>query len=336
MSSAFQSAVRDRARAAGGSVVLPEGHDPRTLDAAAVLAADGLVRPVVLGPLEATRDALADRGAGDVRVVDPSGASEAMAVTLQAARAHRGMTLAQAREHVTDPLVHGALLVRAGAVDGSVAGADNATGDVLRAAFWCVGPAEGIRTVSSSFYMVVPAFRGDVEEVLTFSDCAVVEDPTPEQLADIASAAATARARVVGDEPRVAFLSYSTRGSAEGPSIDRVREALRLFRDRRPEVVADGEFQADAALIPSVGRRKAPDSVLAGAANVLVFPDLDAGNIGYKLVQRLAGAAAVGPIVQGLRRPCNDLSRGASVDDIVEVACITVLQARGGATPSPS
>ena len=219
------------------------------------------------------------------------------------------------------------MMVRRGEADGSVAGADNATGDVLRAAFWCVGPAEGIRTVSSSFYMVVPDFRGNGEEILTFTDCAVVEEPTAEQLADIASAASTARSRIVGDTPRVGFLSYSTRGSAAGPSIDRVREALRIFRRSRPEIDADGELQADAALLPSVGRRKAPDSTLAGRANVLVFPDLDAGNIGYKLTQRLGGAAAVGPIVQGLRRPCNDLSRGASVTDIVEVACITALQA---------
>jgi phosphate acetyltransferase len=327
VSSNFQTAIRERARALNGTVVLPEGHDARTLDAAVVLSSEGLVTPIVLGPFEETRRALDERGGDRVRVVDPAAASPEYGEELQEARAHRGMTLEEARQAVCRPLVHGAMMVRRGEVDGFVAGADNATGDVLRAAFWCVGPEDGIRTVSSSFYMVVPDFRGDGEEILTFTDCAVVEDPTAEQLADIASAAATARRRIVGDTPRVAFLSYSTRGSAAGPSIQRVREGLRIFRDARPEIDADGELQADAALLPSVGRRKAPDSTLAGRANVLVFPDLDAGNIGYKLTQRLGGAAAVGPIVQGLRRPCNDLSRGASVTDIVEVACITALQA---------
>ena len=335
MITSFQSALRARARALGATIVLPEGEDERVLAAAVALAAEGLVEPIVLGPGEATRASLERRGGSGIRVVDPAEAPEAYAVELQAARAHRGMTLDEAREWVADPLVYGALMVRRGEVDGSVAGATHAAAPVLRAAFWCVGPAEGIKTVSSSFYMVVDDFRGEGEEVLTFTDCAVVPNPTPDQLADIASAAATARRRIVGDRPRVAFLSYSTHASGDGPSVDRVREALALFRVRRPDVEADGEFQVDAALLPGVGRRKAPTSDLAGRANVLVFPDLDAGNIGYKLTQRLAHAAALGPVLQGLRLPCNDLSRGSSVQDIIEVACVTALQAKGDSPPQP-
>ena len=311
--------------------MFPEGGDPRIQEAAMELATSGLADPLLLGTEEQLGGTLEMSGMDPraIRVADPADPErvERYAAELRTLKRFRALDDDEVRQRASDPLIQGALMVRMGEVQGSVAGAAHTTAAVLRAGISCVGMADGIGTVSSSFLMVVRPFRSPEAEVLIFSDPAIVPDPTDEQLAEIAVAASQVRRRIVGDEPRVAFLSYSTKGSAQGPSVEKVRRALARFREMLPDVPVDGELQVDAALIEGMGRKKASGSAVAGTANVLIFPNLDAANIAYKLVQRLAGAEALGPIVQGLARPCCDLSRGASSEDVVNVACITSLLA---------
>ena len=285
----FADRLLARAGPLGRTIAFPEGDDPRVVEAAGILAQRSVVRPVLLRGREG-----GEEGGGGTA----------------------GSTLQRA-----------AAMLRTGRVDGVVAGAVHTTARVIRTALGDVGLRDGVRTLSSSFFMEVPSFRGSGAEVLTFTDPAVVPRPGPRRLAEIAAEAVRLRSQVIGDEPRVAFLSYSTLGSAGGRSVEMVREAVGRFRARLPGVAADGELQADAALVPGVARSKAPDSLVGGGANILVFPNLDAANIAYKLVQRLAGAVALGPVLQGLSAPVNDLSRGASSSDIVLVAAITALMA---------
>ncbi len=312
--------------------MFPEGTEPRVLQAVAEIQRAGLLEPVLIGGAEVVCDGLSDAGVdvGRVKVVDPApeGPAARYVEALAGIRGNEGLAAIELGELTRAPLTRAGLMVRLGEVHGALAGAVYPTAEVVRAGLRLVGRDADIATVSSAFYMVVPPFRGPEQEVLTFTDAGVVPEPDSEQLAEIAFAAARARRAIVEDEPVVAFLSYSTRGSAEGPSIEKVRAALDRLRVLAPDLRADGELQADAALIASVATRKARGSASAGSANVLVFPDLDSANIAYKLVQRLAGAAALGPVVQGLARPWNDVSRGASAEDIVHVACITSLMAR--------
>jgi phosphate acetyltransferase len=305
------------------TVILPESHDDRVLKAADILLNEKIASVITLGDenkINDQRKKLGLNGSG-LRVINPEKSDKLSDFTnvYFNLRRKKGITVEEARETMKRDLFFAAMMLNESLVDGSVAGSFASTADVLKAGIQCIGMPEGISIVSSFFLMAYP------EKTYTFTDCAVVPAPDPSQLADIASSAADNHKKLTGETPYVAMLSFSTKGSAKHESVDKVLEAMKILKQKRPDLHVDGELQFDAAVIDSIGKRKAPGSNVAGRANVLVFPDLNAGNIGYKIAERLGGAAAIGPIVQGLKKPFFDLSRGCSADDIVNTAAIAVL-----------
>lgn len=317
--------IKAKAKQLKRIIVLPESHDDRVIKAAEILTKEEIAKVITLGNEEKIREKADELGCNlsGVRLIDPMRSDMLSDFTniFFNKRKHKGITIEQARETMQKDLFFGAMLVDESVADGFVAGSTASTGDVLKAAIQCVGMPEGISIVSSFFLMIFP------EKVFGFADCAVVPNPDASQLADIAISTSDNYTKLTGDEANVAMLSFSTKGSAKHELVDKVIEATEIVKSKRPDIKVDGELQFDAAVVESIGQRKAPGSSVAGKANVLVFPDLQAANIGYKIAQRLGGAEAVGPVVQGLKKPLFDLSRGCSVDDIVNTSAISALMA---------
>jgi phosphate acetyltransferase len=313
--------IRTNARKNLKTIVLPEGNEKRVIEAAIQLNSAKIAKPVLLGEEKEIYDLCSSTGKdlGDISLINPANNSRSddFSETYYHLRKHKGISVEEAREVMTDPLYFGAMMLRKNLAAGAVAGSINTTGDVLRAAIQICGLQPDIDVVSSCFLMILPKGK-----IITFADCAVIPDPTPEQLASIAISSANTHQKLTGVEAKIAMLSFSTKGSANHPLADKVINATEIVKNLNSSLTVDGELQFDAAYIPEIGMRKAPNSPVAGQANVFIFPDLNAANIGYKMVERLAGAIAVGPVIQGLAKPYNDLSRGCSVEDIINVAAI--------------
>lgn len=328
------TSIRAKAKEHSKMIVLPEGTEERTIKAADQVIAEGLARITLIGnpqEIHALAEKFGLKNIDKAVIIDPKNHQKKEAYTqmLFEIRKSKGLTMEQASTLVEDPLYLATLMIKAGDADGEVAGAANATGDVLRPAFQIVKTLPGISVVSGAFLMIMKEEKWGENGILVFADCAVHPNPTAKELAEIAVSTAKTTQAIAGFEPRVAMLSFSTKGSAKHEMCDKVIEATKLAKEMAPELLIDGELQADAAIVEAIGKSKAPDSKIAGKANVLVFPSLEVGNIAYKLVQRLAGAEAVGPVLQGMAAPINDLSRGCSVDDIVNLVAITANQAAG-------
>lgn len=324
--------LKEKAKSLGKTIILPETEDERVLRAAEKVIAEGIAKIALVGNEKELRERAEKLGVSLEGAIfyDPNNCAtiDIMAEQLRKRREKKGMTFETAKATLlSDPRFFGAMLVSQGRVDGMVAGSNSPTAHVLRAAILVIGPKEGLKTVSSSFVMITNTPEYGDNGVFIYSDGGVIPNPTALQLADIAvSSAEKARLTAGMKEPKVAFLSFSTKGSADGDSVTKVREAIEILKTRNVDFEFDGELQLDAAIVPDVAASKAPGSSVAGYANVLIFPDLNSGNIGYKLTQRLAKAKALGPLIQGLARPVHDLSRGCSVDDIVEVVAITAVE----------
>lgn len=326
----FLEQVIERAKSQVKSIVLPESTDERVIKAASMIQKRGVANVVLIGNEVAIKKLAGDMDLSGVKIEDPENSDKIddYAQTLFELRKAKGMTMEQAQKTIKDPLFYGVMMVKKGEADGMVAGAINSTANTLRPALQILKTAPGTKLVSSFFVMVVPDCEYGHNGTFVYSDCGLVENPDADQLSEIAIASAKSFKLLVGAEPQVGMLSYSSYGSAKSELTLKVIEATRLAKEKAPDLSLDGELQADAALVPAIGKSKAPDSKVAGKANVLVFPDLNAGNIAYKLTERLAKAEAYGPVTQGIAKPVNDLSRGCSADDIVGVVAITAVQAQ--------